>query len=60
MFQTTSKLAKNRFRCYQCRQVFAQRDGDWFNWETLQVHLCKSCDRLTKNRSERTEQSSEN
>lgn len=53
MVLTDSKLARNQFRCFHCRQVFAQRDGDWFDWESIQVHLCKSCDTLTKKRPER-------
>jgi hypothetical protein len=58
MFPTASKLARNQFRCFQCRLAFAQRDGDWFNWESMQVHLCKSCDKLTKERPERSQQPS--
>jgi hypothetical protein len=54
MASTETKLAKNQFRCFHCRRVFAQRDGDWFNWEFMQVHLCKSCDTLTKKRPERS------
>lgn len=53
MLPTASKLAKNQFKCFHCRLVFAQRDGDWFNWETMQVHLCKACDKLTEKRPER-------
>lgn len=53
MSPTASKLARNQFKCFHCRLVFAQRDGDWFNWESMQVHLCKSCERLTEKRPER-------
>jgi hypothetical protein len=55
MILTTSKLAKNQFKCFHCRLVFAQRDGDWFIWDSMQVHLCKSCERLTEKRPERSQ-----
>jgi hypothetical protein len=48
-----SKLSRNQFKCFQCRLVFLQRDGEWFNWESMQVHLCKDCDKLTEERPER-------
>ncbi len=50
---TQRKLARNQFKCFQCRLVFAQRDGDWFNWDSMQVHLCKSCEKQTEKRPER-------
>lgn len=54
MDTTVAKLPKNQFRCFHCRLVFAQRDGDWFNWDSMQVHLCKPCDKKTENRPERS------
>lgn len=53
MLSVVRKLPKNHFRCFHCRLVFAQRDGDWFNWQTMQVHLCKPCEKETKTRPER-------
>lgn len=55
MTPTMTKLAKNQFKCFHCRLVFAQRDGDWFNWDSMQVHLCKRCDQLTEHKPERSE-----
>jgi hypothetical protein len=54
MTLTPSKLPKNKFKCFRCRLIFAQRDGDWVNWESMQVHLCKSCDSLTLKSPERS------
>ncbi|HUP56677.1 MAG TPA: hypothetical protein VM598_04435 [Bdellovibrionota bacterium] len=53
MMHPTTKLARNQFKCFQCRKVFAQRDGDWINWNQMQVHLCRGCDKLTTERPER-------
>lgn len=50
---TLAKPAKNQFRCFHCRRLFAQRDGDWFDWDAMQVHLCRPCDHLTEKRPER-------
>lgn len=50
---TTVKLLKNQFRCFQCRLTFAQRDGDWFVWDEMQVHLCRRCNKVTLDRPER-------
>jgi phage FluMu protein Com len=57
---TTMKLSKNQFRCFHCRRVFAQRDGDWINWDSMQVHLCNSCNKLTAKRPERPQTSAVN
>ncbi len=53
MIPKTTKLPKNQFRCFLCRLVFAQRDGDWHDWESMQVHLCRACEKLTRQRPER-------
>lgn len=53
MTPSTTKLSKNQFKCFQCRMIFAQRDGDWVNWENMQVHLCRRCDKLTEKKPER-------
>jgi hypothetical protein len=55
MHLTVAKLTKNQFKCFYCRSVFAQRDGDWIDWNQMQVHLCKSCNVLTERRPERSE-----
>lgn len=44
---TTAKPGKNQFKCFSCRLIFASRDGDWFDWDHMQVHLCHKCDRQT-------------
>lgn len=53
MLPAANKLTKNQFKCFHCRLVFAQRDGNWFNWKSMQVHLCKSCEKQTEKRPER-------
>ncbi|MCC7442704.1 MAG: hypothetical protein IT285_13800 [Bdellovibrionales bacterium] len=53
MNRTPSKLQKNQFKCFHCRKVFAQRDGNWFAWGMMQVHLCWNCDKATAKRAER-------
>ncbi|MGZ6311263.1 MAG: hypothetical protein ACXWPM_01415 [Bdellovibrionota bacterium] len=50
---TLVKAGKNQFRCFHCRNVFANRDGDWFNWDQMQVHLCRKCDKATVGKPER-------
>jgi len=41
------KLARGEFKCFHCRKVFPGKDGDWFDWDSMQVHLCKSCEKAT-------------
>ncbi len=53
MMQSATKLPKNRFKCFQCRLIFSQRDGDWFIWDSMQVHLCQPCNKLTEKKPER-------
>jgi hypothetical protein len=53
MTQAQTKLAKNQFKCFECRMVFAQRDGDWYGWNQIEVHLCRDCSKLTEKRPER-------
>lgn len=48
-----TKLSKNQFKCFHCRSVFAQRDGNWFDWNDMQVHLCNKCDKITRKQDER-------
>jgi hypothetical protein len=47
------QLSKGQFKCFECRSVFAQRDGDWHPWDHMQVHLCRGCERKTQQRPER-------
>jgi len=54
MIPTAPKIAKNHFKCFHCRRVVAQRDGDWFNWDSMQVHLCRPCEKVTKGKTERS------
>jgi hypothetical protein len=49
----TTKPGKNEFKCFHCRKVFAKRDGDWFHWSGMEVHLCRLCDRSTAQKQER-------
>jgi hypothetical protein len=46
--QTTTlpKIGRNQFRCFHCRLVFAQKDGDWFDWNHKQIHLCRKCEKV--------------
>lgn len=53
MIPVTSKLPKNQFKCFHCRLVFSKREGDWFDWDKMQVNLCKPCDKSTEERPER-------
>jgi hypothetical protein len=46
-------LAKGQFRCFRCRGVFMMKDGDWYHWKAMEVHLCNSCDKQTRNAPER-------
>ncbi len=57
VFQT-SKLGKNQFKCFHCRLIFAQRDGDWVNWDQMQVHLCRGCNLTTQSHPERSDSKS--
>lgn len=41
------------FRCFQCRRYFGTKDGDWVKWESMEVHLCHTCDRETRELPER-------
>jgi hypothetical protein len=57
MQNSTLKPGKNQFKCFHCRLIFANKDGDWFHWEDMQVHLCKACDKLTEKKPERSKRS---
>ncbi len=54
MNASLAKPGRNQFKCFHCRQIFAQRDGDWFDWNHMQVHLCRSCDKATATSRERS------
>lgn len=51
--QPEKKLAKGTFKCFQCRKIFQTKDGDWFDWNQMQVHMCWSCDKATTKDSAR-------
>lgn len=51
---TTAAMSKSQFRCFHCRLVVSRREGNWFDWDTMQVHLCPACDKATRGFSERT------
>jgi hypothetical protein len=48
-----SKPGKGQFKCFQCRRIFSMKDGDWYFWNTMEVHLCISCERTTRDHTER-------
>lgn len=41
------KMAKGTFKCFHCRGTFTSKDGDWYDWNQMQVHLCHSCEKAT-------------
>jgi hypothetical protein len=47
------KPARNQFKCFHCRLIFASKDGDWHAWNTMEVHLCQPCEKETRARPER-------
>jgi len=47
------KALKGQFKCYSCRKIYPNRDGDWHNWEQMQVHLCRNCEKTTKENGQR-------
>jgi hypothetical protein len=54
MSTAEATVGKNQFKCFHCRHVFAKKDGDWFNWDQMQVHLCNTCDKSTKQTPQRS------
>jgi hypothetical protein len=50
----TAKPGRNQFKCFQCRVIFSNKDGDWFHWDSMQVHLCRKCDKETEKKPERS------
>lgn len=51
---TETKPGKNQFKCFQCRKIHSNREGDWVNWDSMQVHLCRVCDAATANAVQRS------
>jgi hypothetical protein len=47
------KAGRNQFKCFQCRKIFATKDGEWRDWNEMQVHLCFGCDKQTLDKPER-------
>jgi hypothetical protein len=31
------------------------KDGNWHHWQSMEVHLCKNCEKLTREQPERTD-----
>lgn len=53
MLPEPKKAPKGQFKCFCCRKLFPMREGNWFQWKTMEVHLCLGCDRTTRNTPER-------
>lgn len=47
------KPGKGQFRCFQCRQLFRSKDGNWYMWTSMEVHLCNGCEKTTRDQPER-------
>jgi hypothetical protein len=47
------RLGKNQFKCFSCRLVYQFKDGDWYSWDRMEVHLCHPCAKKTENKAER-------
>jgi hypothetical protein len=47
------KPGKGQFRCYSCRNIYPMKEGDWFEWSEMEVHLCRDCQKKTQDRPER-------
>jgi hypothetical protein len=47
------KIGKGQFKCFHCRKVYLQKDGDWHRWQSMEVHLCKGCESKTRTSPER-------
>jgi hypothetical protein len=52
--QVGPKPGKGQFKCFHCRRIFLSKDGDWHPWRTMEVHLCRGCEKLTQKSPERT------
>jgi len=55
---TGPKAGKNQFKCFHCRNICADKEGDWFDWDSMQVHMCKKCDLETRKSKERSHKNS--
>jgi hypothetical protein len=40
-----STVGKGQMRCFQCRQAYLMKDGNWVDHKNQQVFLCKSCEK---------------
>ncbi len=52
---TPVKAGKGQFKCFHCRQIFAMKDGDWVDWDSMQVHLCRTCEKKTADEPQRAQ-----
>jgi hypothetical protein len=48
-----SKMRNGEFKCFRCRHTTPNKDGDWYPWKTMEVHLCRGCAKETEGASER-------
>jgi hypothetical protein len=48
------KPGKGQFKCFVCRKIFQNKDGDWLTWNNMEVHLCRVCEKATKGKPERS------
>ena len=53
MQSTDVKPGKNQFKCFHCRRIFSSKDGNWYTWNTMEVHLCNACEKATREKPER-------
>lgn len=49
----TNPIPKGHFKCFHCRTITPNKSGDWVDWDGMQVHLCKPCDKKTAQKAER-------
>jgi len=49
----TTKPRSGQFKCFRCRELFPSKEGDWHSWQTMEVHLCRKCEKETQNTPER-------
>jgi hypothetical protein len=52
--ENVQKPGRGEFKCFNCRQVHPFKEGDWYPWADIEVHLCKSCESVTRKKPERT------
>ena len=48
MFPEPKKLPRGQFKCFQCQKLYLMREGNWYRWDKMEVHLCTTCERTTR------------